>query len=248
MTCTSIATPPLPSSTPVGVAPIERANPSIRRVLAAEATGTGMLVALATGAVVAGANAGGAPLWMLAVAAFVAISLPVVLFISTSGAHINPAVTLALWAAGRFPGSRVLPYMAAQTLGALAGSAAVLWALGGALHLGATVPTDGDWAVAMAGEFGFAVLLVLSVLLLARFEPGREARSPRSERGRRSRGDVIGPSSGCSLNPARSIAPALLSGTFTDLWVDLLAVPAGALLAATVARRFFPAPSMIRAD
>ena len=212
------------SSTPVGgVAPIERANPSIRRVLAAEATGTGMLVALATGAVVAGANAGGAPLWMLAVAAFVAISLPVVLFISTSGAHINPAVTLALWAAGRFPGSRVLPYMAAQTLGALAGSAAVLWALGGALHLGATVPTDGDWAVAMAGEFGFAVLLVLSVLLLARFGPGPAKLgllAPGAVVGLAAY--VIGPLSGCSLNPARSIAPALLSGTFTDLWVYLL--------------------------
>ncbi len=207
-----------------------------------------MLVALATGAVVAGANAGGAPLWMLAVAAFVAISLPVVLFISTSGAHINPAVTLALWAAGRFPGSRVLPYMAAQTLGALAGSAAVLWALGGALHLGATVPTDGDWAVAMAGEFGFAVLLVLSVLLLARFGPGPAKLgllAPGAVVGLAAY--VIGPSSGCSLNPARSIAPALLSGTFTDLWVYLLAVPAGALLAATVARRFFPAPPMIRA-
>lgn len=214
---------------------------ALLRPLGAEAAGTCLLVTIATGAAVAGADLGGVPLWTLAAAAFVAISLPVLLFVSVSGAHINPAVTLALWASGRFPRTRVLPYVAAQVAGAFVGSALVLLFLGNALHLGATVPAAGDWGRAMVGEFAFTFLLVLSVTLLVAFGAGP------ARLGLLAPGAVVavatyvlGPITGCSLNPARTIAPAVLSGTYTDLWAYLIAVPAGALAAAALSRRLFP--------
>lgn len=218
-------------------------SPRRFRALTAEVVGTAMLVAIATGPAVAAAKIGGVPQWELAAAAFVAISLPVVLFVSVSGAHINPAITLALWAMGRFPRERVLPYVGAQVLGAFAGSAIVLASVGSALHLGATVPAGGDWPRAMVDEFGFSFLLALSVALLVVVGPGR-ARLGLLAPGAvvSSATYVIVPWTGCSLNPARSLAPAVLSGTYTDLWAYLIAVCAGALGAAAIARWAFPVP------
>src|SRR5579871_4162642 len=188
-------------------------SPRRFRALTAEVVGTAMLVAIATGPAVAAAKIGGVSQWELAAAAFVAISLLVVLFVSVSGAHINPAITLALWAMGRFPRERVLPYVGAQVLGAFAGSAIVLASVGSALHLGATVPAGGDWPRAMVDEFGFSFLLALSVALLVVVGPGR-ARLGLLAPGAvvAAATYVIGPWTGCSLNPARSLAPAALSG------------------------------------
>ncbi len=209
--------------------------------LAAESIGTALLVGIATGAAVAGANAGGVAQWVLAVAAFIAVSLPVLLFAFVSGSHINPAVTLALWAAGRFPRRDVAPYAAAQLLGAFTGSLGVLITLGSSIHLAATVPAGGDWSRAMGAEFAFTFLLAFSVCGLVHFGPGPRRIGlllPGTVVGVATY--VIGPWTGCSLNPARTLAPAVLSGTYTDIWVYLLAVPLGALAAASVARWLLP--------
>ena len=99
-------------------------RPLIQRT-AAEAAGTALLVGIGTGSIVAGANAGGVGRWVLALAWFAAVAIPVLAFAFVSGSHINPAVTLALVSSPRFPAREALPYIAAQFLGAFAASTVV---------------------------------------------------------------------------------------------------------------------------
>ena len=200
---------------------------------AAEVAGTTSLVGIGTGAIAAGATAGASPQWLIAIAWFAAVAVPVVALAAVSGAHLNPAVTLALAAANRFPWSETVPYAAAQVGGAFGGSLAVLAVFGRAGHLGATVPHAVGPGATFGLEFGFTLALVASVLHLT--NPRRAARDgelllPAAVVGVSTY--LIGPWTGSSLNPARSLAPAVLSGTFTDLWVYAVAAVAAALVGA----------------
>jgi MIP family channel proteins len=211
-------------------------RPLVHR-LAAEALGTALLVGTGTAAIVATSSVGDGRFLWLAVAWFVAVSVPVFLFSSVSGAHLNPVVTLALAVDRRVPTSEVPSHVAAQFAGAFLGSGAVLAAFGPAHGLGATVPTAGDVVRALALEFLFTFVLVAAVLILVRrgAGPGRwrllwpGAMVAVSTY-------VIGPWTGSSLNPARTLAPAVLSGTYSDLWVYFVAPPLGALAAAGAVR------------
>jgi aquaporin Z len=210
---------------------------SVASRAAGEAAGTALLVGIGTGSIVFGARLGGIPQWSLAVAWFFAVLVPIVLFVRRSGAHLNPIVTLGLAVSGRIAWREVPPYVIGQLAGAFLSSAIVLGVLGGAAHLGATVPAQGDAARAFVGELVFTAGLVASVFLLAdRGEGWQRWRLilPPAVVGLSTY--LIGPWSGSSLNPARTIAPAVLSGTYTDLWVYLTAVPIGALLVAALWR------------
>ena len=203
-------------------------SPPVRWV--AEIAGTAALVGIGTGSIVAAARAGGVPQAELALAWLVAVLVPVLLFVRISGAHLNPAVSLALAVSGRIGWAELPGYVAAQCVGALAGSFAVREILGSDAHLGATVPTV-SWAAAFAAELAFTAVLVAAVF-------------PRADRGEgRLRWRlalpalavavstfVIGPWTGSSLNPARSIAPALLASTYTGLWIYLVATPLAAVV------------------
>ncbi len=174
----------------------------------AEAVGTFALVFFGPGAAVVQAQTGAlghlgvAAVFGLTVAAVIAALAPI------SGAHINPAATLALTLAGRFPPGRALPYVAAQLLGAVA--AAFLLALFGREgNLGVTLP---------AGSVGQAFTLetVLTFFLLVALRSGRPGVV----------GGVValkaamgGPITGASMNPARSFGPALASGLWTAHWL-----------------------------
>jgi len=200
---------------------------------AGEAVGTALLVAIGTGAVVGGARLGGIPQWQLAIAWFLAVLVPILIFIDLSGAHLNPAVTAALAASGRISWREVPAYVAGQLLGAFLGSAVVLFALGGGAHLGATTPRSGDAPLAFALELGFTAALVASVFVLSDRGEGRfrwRILLPPAVVGLST--FLIGPYTGSSLNPARTIAPAVLSATYGAIWVYLLAVPLGALCVA----------------
>lgn len=205
--------------------------------LLAEAVGTLLLVGIGTGAIVGGARVGGVPQAALAVAWFLAVAVPILLFARRSGAHLNPAVTLALVAARRFPPTEGVLYGGAQVLGAFGGSLIVLATLGGEAHLGATLPAGGDLLRTGLLESVFTILLVLSVFYLTApsKEPSRlELLLPPTVVGVSTL--LIGPFTGSSLNPARTLAPALLSGDGSGLWVYLLVVPAAALLATAMLR------------
>jgi aquaporin NIP len=207
-------------------------NPSLGRRFLAESAGTALLVGIGTGAIVLSARAGGAPQWELAIAWFFAVFVPIVLFIGVSGAHLNPAVTLGLAASGRIAWAEVPEYVIGQFAGAFLGSACVAVSLGTEAHLGSTLPSTSAFNV-FVGEAAFTAALIASVFVLADRGEGRirwRLALPPLVVGVSTY--VIGPFTGSSLNPARTIAPAVLSGSFTDLWVYLVAVPLGALVVA----------------
>jgi aquaporin Z len=180
------------------------------------------------------------PLPVLASMWAIAVAVPVLAFARTSGGHLNPGVTISLALGERFPSYEVAPYVGAQFAGAGVGSLAVLVLLGNRAELGATVPAPGNLWVPFLGEVLFTFLLLASVFYLVtrpRAPTLPELLLPALVVGVSTY--VIGPLSGSSLNLARTVAPALLSGAYTDLWLYLIAVPAGGTLTAVIYRAGF---------
>ncbi|MDY3556512.1 aquaporin [Gemmata sp. JC717] len=202
------------------------------RRLLAESFGTFVLVFAGTGAIVFDAANPG-KIGHLGVAFTFGLVVLVMAYAvgGVSGAHLNPAVTAGLWLAGRVPGRRVLPFAAAQLAGAFAASG-LLWAMFPAhATLGATLPHGPPWH-AFVLEVWLTAVLVFVVLAVTAAEPPVRAL-----------GGVIvgalialealfaGPISGASMNPARSLAPALVSGSVQHLWIYVAAPLLGAVVA-----------------
>jgi aquaporin Z len=148
-----------------------------------------------------------------------------------SGAHFNPAVTLAFWAARRLPLRCVGPYIAAQVAGALLASTSLLLLFGNRASLGATLP---------AGTVVQSLLLEMILTAGLMFVILHVSTGPKEVgvmAGIAIGGTVAleamfaGPICGASMNPARSLAPALVSGELTAMWAYLVGPVAGALLA-----------------
>lgn len=196
-----------------------------------EVVGTALLVGIGVGSIVEGARLGGVPQLDLAIAWFVAVALPVLLFAAGSGAHLNPIVTLTLVGSRRFPAREALPYVGSQIVGAFVGAGVVLLTMGGEAHLGATLPAGGDLPRTFVLELGFTFALLLSVLYLTmplRTPRAWELLLPATVVGFST--FFIGPYTGSSLNPARTIAPAVLSGDYQGIGVYLAAAAvAGAI-------------------
>lgn len=207
------------------------------RPLAAEAIGTFALVLFGAGAIVVDGVSGGA---VGHVGISLVFGLVVLVLVNAlgdvSGAHLNPAVTIAFAAAGRFAWSRVAGYATAQAAGALAASAMHRILFPGHATLGATMP-----AGSALQSFVLEVLLSWFLMLVVLFV----------SHGSKERGLVAGmtigavvglealcagPISGASMNPARSLAPALVSGNIAFLWIYLAAPVVGALLAVPCCR------------
>lgn len=205
----------------------------------AELAGTGFLVGIGCGAIVGATRVGGVPQVLLAGAWFVAVAAPVLAFASVSGAHLNPAVTLALAGSGRFPRREVPAYLGAQTLGAFGGAGAVLLALGNGAHLGATLPLGGDLVRTFLLELAFTLALLASVIYLTK--AGKVPRAwelllPALVVGIST--FFIGPFTGSSLNPARSLAPAVLSDDYSGIWIYFTATLSAAGIVAMLVARF----------
>ena len=157
-------------------------------------------------------------------------------FGDVSGAHFNPAVTIGFWVARRLEGRFVLPYIVSQCLGAVIASGVLRLLFPKNILLGATMPAGTDWR-SFVLEFiltFFLMLVILNVSTGAK-EKGVTAGI--------AIGSVIGleamfagPISGASMNPARSLAPAIVSGHLEHLWIYLAAPILGAI-AATFACR-----------
>ena len=152
-------------------------------------------------------------------------------FGDVSGAHLNPAVTFAFALARRFPWSDVVPYMAGQLSGALTASA-FLWLLFPSdPTLGATHPAGSPSQTFMI-ETVLTFLLMLVILSVS--TGGKEKGITAGI----AVGSVIaleamfaGPITGASMNPARSLAPAVISGNLQHVWIYLVATTMGACLA-----------------
>jgi aquaporin Z len=127
-----------------------------------------------------------------------------------SGAHINPAVTVAFWAAGRLPGRRVGPYVASQLAGAAAASTVLRLLAPGAPTLGATVPA-GSMGQSFGLELVLTFLLMFVILCVAVGAKEQGLMAGIAIGGAVAVGALAGgPLSGASMNPARSLGPALV--------------------------------------
>jgi aquaporin Z len=160
-----------------------------------------------------------------------------------SGAHFNPVVTLAFAARALFPRQWVLPYWLAQLAGAL-GAALLLRALfGGALEAGVSTPHV-EAFVALAIEIVLTALLVTVILATAdRYELIGPNAAIAVGATIALCGLIALPVTGVSMNPARSIGPAIATGRLDELWIYLVGPIAGALAAVLIARVLHgPAP------
>jgi glycerol uptake facilitator protein len=215
------------------------------RRLAAEFAGTGMLVFFGPGSVVAALTVGGGELAYAGVG-FIALAFGLVVAAmvyglgAVSGAHINPAVTIALAVTGRFPWREVVPYTLAQLAGAAGGGLVIVAAYGtGAADLGgagSTVLGDGvSVASGMVAEVVGTFLLMFTIMAVA-----VDPRAPKGWAGLMIGLSVvcaivvIGPLTGSSLNPARTFGPYLASALFGDgpPWEQFALYWAGPLLGA----------------
>lgn len=207
---------------------------TLRTCLLAEGLGTAILLIFGTGAAVVDAQTHALGHGGVAAAFGLVVFILIQSLGDTSGAHVNPAVTVAFWAMGRFPGRRVLPYMLAQLAGAALGSWLVQLVAPPGSDLGATLPAHGPWpALGIETFLTFWLMLVIFRVTSGPKEVGVLAGLAISATVALE-ALVAGPLTGASMNPARSLAPALLSGNWTDWWVYLVGPVAGALLAVAV--------------
>ncbi|MCI0412256.1 aquaporin [bacterium] len=160
-------------------------------------------------------------------------------FGSISGAHLNPAVSLAIWLVGKFPGKYVLPYMMIQCAGAVSASLALSFLFPSHPTLGATLPA-GSITQSFLVESLLSLILVFVILALSCM-PNKKQISPALVIGAVIGLEAIfaGPISGASMNPARSIGPALVSGHTRQLWIYLVAPLIGSLTAVLIRVLFF---------
>jgi aquaporin Z len=198
----------------------------------AEVLGTFAIVFCGTGAIIINEETSGL-ISHAGVAATFGLIVAAMIYIlgDTSGAHFNPAVSLAFWAEKKFPGKEILPYVLSQSVGACLASFILHFLVPTNQHLGATLP-GGPPLQSFLLEILLSFLLMLTILKVARGskEKGMFA------------GLVIGavifleallagPFCGASMNPARSLGPALASGQLQHLWIYLTAPFVGTLCA-----------------
>jgi len=216
----------------------------------AELVGTFILVftgcAVAVAAILQRPTAGPAFYDSLAVALAFGIALVVIVAAigHVSGAHVNPAVTLALAVTDKFPWGLVPVYLGAQFLGAVLGAVAVWISYGDAARevaaVAATFPVDGVGDLrAFLVEIFVTFILVFVVLSVATDDRAPAGVAPLAVGFALACGVLIaGPVTGGSLNPARTLGPMIVAGQFSALWVYILAPVIGAVLAAVLYDRF----------
>jgi len=197
-----------------------------------ELIGTFFLIFAGTGAMVINNYSGGA-LGHVGVAMTWGLIVMVIIYTigDTSGAHLNPAVTIAFWVAKRFKGKEVLPYVLAQTIGAFLASFSLKIMFPEDETLGASLPS-GSW------EQSFMMELILTFLLMYVILNVSSGAKEKGIMAGTAIGATVGleamfagPVCGASMNPIRSIAPAVVSGHVEYLWVYIVATLVGATLA-----------------
>jgi aquaporin NIP len=211
-----------------------RQRPDLLRRAAAEGIGVFALVFAGCGAIVTEAEHPGA-LGTVGIALVFGLVVMAMVYATghLSGAHLNPAVTLAFALTRHFPRNEALAYLLAQVTGALAAAAllALVWPDNPAA-LGATLPSVGAGS-AFVYEVVLTAFLMFVIIAVATDTRAVGAAAAIAIGGTVGLDALFGgPITGASMNPARSLGPALVAGELHDLWIYLLAPPLGAALGA----------------
>jgi len=202
------------------------------RTLVAEAIGTFALVFAGAGAVVVDARTHQLGHVGVAITFGLVIMAMIYAVGHISGAHFNPAVSFAFALTRHFPWPRLVAYWAAQLTGALLAAALLRGSLGSDAHTGATLPS-GSQGQSFVWELVLTFFLMFVIMAVA-----TDTRAV-GEAAAIAIGATVGldamfggPISGASMNPARSLGPALVSGDLHALWLYVVAPLAGAALGA----------------
>ncbi|MGH3140583.1 MAG: MIP family channel protein [Gaiellales bacterium] len=209
---------------------------SAARSLLAEAVGTFALVFAGCGAIMVDQTTHALGHVGVAISFGLVIMVMIYAVGHISGAHFNPAVTFAFAVSRHFPATRVLAYWGAQLSGALVAALVLRASLGNIAHVGATLPAGSDrQAFLWEGVLTFFLMFVIMAVATDVRAVGEAAAI--------AIGGTVGldamfggPITGASMNPARSLGPAIAAGDFTSIWVYLAAPLAGATLAAITYR------------
>jgi len=203
----------------------------LRKRLLSEAFGTFWIVFAGTGAIIIDDTSGAIPHLGIAIVFGLAVFSMISALGDVSGAHFNPAVTIGFYLARRFPGKSVLPYVSSQVAGAVVASLVLHLLFPAHETLGATIPS-GSFGQSWVLEFilTFGLMFVILGVSTGSSEKGITAGL--------AIGGVValealfaGPISGASMNPARSFAPALISGHMQSIVLYLTAPVIGAAFA-----------------
>lgn len=211
------------------------------QIFVVELIGTFLLVVFATGSVVYAAQQELSwGIFLESIAPFIALVIGVYSFGKISLAHFNPAVTIGYYITGHITKIQVFYYFAAELIGAILGSLFVMRFIGTEANLGANVPNY-DYSLGLI--FPIEILasgLLMAVIFTVVYTKGLKGFSGIAI------GGIVGLDifflafiSGASMNPARALAPALLSGYLDDLWLYWLAPFIGTIIVAFLFRRKF---------
>ena len=214
-----------------------------QKIFFAEVIGTFIVVVLASGSVVLDSKlVNTLGILFIAFATFVGVAVSVYLFGKISMAHFNPAVTIGYLITKHIRKNLLICYLAAEIIGALLASVFVKYVIGTDANLGANAP---NYDFPLPVIFGIEVLasgLLMAVIYAVVLTKGLRGFSGIAI------GGIVGLDilffafiSGASMNPARSLAPSLLSGFLGDLWLYLTATFVGTSLVALLLRRKFRA-------
>lgn len=220
----------------------------LARKCLAESIGTFALVFAGTGAVVVNDVSGGAVTHVGVALTFGLVVMAMIYAVGdVSGAHFNPAVSVGFWMARRFPGRHVAPFVASQLAGAVAASVALRLLFPEHPTLGMTLPAGSETqSFVLEVILTFFLMFVIINVATGSKEQGIMAGA--------AIGATVGlealfagPICGASMNPVRSIAPALVAGDLGSLWVYLSASFLGAVLAVVAYWGLYPPTSERRA-
>lgn len=206
------------------------------RTYFAEAVGTFALVFAGAGAIVVNDLTGVVSHVGIALTFGLVVMAMIYAIGEVSGAHINPAVTFGFWAAGRMPGRQVAPYVGAQAAGGLAAALLLRVLFPAHQTLGATYPHgSGTQTFVLEVVLTFLLMFVILCIAVGAKEQGLMAGA--------AIGATVGlealfagPISGASMNPVRSLAPALVAFDLSHQWIYLAAPLLGAFFAVLVYR------------
>lgn len=206
-----------------------------------EFVGTAALVFFAAGAVMVSTTLGNLPTPLIGgICSGVILMVIIWAFGDLSGAHVNPAFTLALAVTRRFPWRLVPGYVTAQLLGSVTGAAILYAALGAPANMGANLP---NFASGMNSLSAFAIEFWLSFLMMLVIEGAVAAPGRLKDFAAIPIGAIVGievmimgPVAGAAMNPARAFGPYVFDGQWQFYWIYALGPLAGIVLAAFLMR------------